>query len=91
MESLGIQDDVFALQSDQRSAMRRRRRNIRDDEDDDSNDRDNGGNNEIRVRSKSSAVPTRQMPSCATKEGVKYYVDDSDDSMLYNKSFVLFF
>jgi hypothetical protein len=41
---------------------------------------DNGDNNVVRVRSRSSAVPTRQMPFRAAKAGVKkYYVDDSDD------------
>ena len=93
MESLGIPGAVFAMQSDQgchqaNSVRRRRRRNIRNDGDDDDRDGDqdgddryvvggNRGNSVVSMRSRSSAVPTRQMPPRAAKEGVKnYYVGD---------------
>ena len=84
MESLGLPDAVFAMQSDQGShqasgVRRRRRRNIRNDGDDDEDDNGDGnrGNGVVRVmRSRSSAVPTRQMPPRAAKQGIKNYYND---------------
>ena len=96
MESFGLPDAVFAMQSDQGShqasgARRRRRRNIRNDWDDDDRDgngddnngnRGNGGNSVVRVmRSRSSAVPTRQMPPRAAKAGVKRYIVPGEDDI----------
>jgi hypothetical protein len=82
MESLGIQDDVFAIQSDQaRAARGRRRRNMRNDDDEnDGNDGNDGygGNSAVRMRSGSSAVPIRQMPPRAAKQGIKNYYDGDD-------------